>query len=54
MFPPLLLLSVSYFSVISIISGQGVFGVRPHTKNTHLPRFIEMTLILLGNKDIWK
>jgi hypothetical protein len=28
--------------IISIISGQGVFGVRPHAKNTRLPRFIEM------------
>jgi len=25
----------------------GVFGVRPHAKNTRLPRFIEMILIFL-------
>jgi len=28
--------------VLSIISGQGVFGGCPHAKNTRLPRFIEM------------
>jgi len=30
------------FSVLSTISGQGVFGVRTHAKNTRLSRFIEM------------
>ncbi|PKO10606.1 MAG: hypothetical protein CVU40_05760 [Chloroflexi bacterium HGW-Chloroflexi-2] len=34
------------FGVLSIISGQGVFGVRTHAKNTRLPRFIEMIRIL--------
>ncbi len=39
-----LLLQIIYWKecVISIISGQGVFGVHPHAKNTCLPRFIEM------------
>jgi hypothetical protein len=36
--------------VLSIISGQGVFGVRTHAKNTRLPRFIEMILKLILNK----
>jgi hypothetical protein len=31
-------------SVLSIISGPGFFGVRPHAKKTRLPRFIEMIL----------
>jgi hypothetical protein len=43
-------------SVLSIISGQGVIGVRPHANNTRLPRFIEMIqrivlLILVRHYD---
>jgi len=38
-------LLIKNLSVLSIISGQGVFGVRPHAKNTRLPRFIEMIQI---------
>jgi hypothetical protein len=39
-----LLLRIIYWKecVISLISGQGVFSVRMHAKNTRLPRFIEM------------
>jgi len=33
--------------VLSIISGQSVFGVRPHIKNTRLPRFIEMIQLIV-------
>ena len=35
------------FGIISIISGQGVFGEHPLAKNTRLPRFIEMILFLV-------
>jgi len=37
---------IYHFGIISIISCQGVFGVRTHAKNTRLPRFIEMIPIL--------
>ena len=45
----LLTLFIRLLGVLSIISGQGVFGVRPHAKNTRLPRFIEMILYLLSS-----
>ena len=42
--------SISYlYCVLSIISGLGDFGVRPHAKITRLPRFIEMLLFILKN-----
>ena len=43
---------ITNYRILSIISGQGVFGVRLHAKNTRLPRLIEMIQIIYKKQNI--